>query len=119
MESQALNYTPSIEVGDVLVWKTEIEFLGEIEISYAKYNITCIEDDSGKTIVNANCYTSNDNINYIFHSNQTIGALQNYMEDVFSLYGDKVIIPGTKIADYPNNFLSFNHQVPAFPFWAW
>jgi len=101
----ALNYTPSVEVGDELVWRNEVEYQGETTVTYYKYNITSIEDESEKTLVNASMYSSEDNVNYIFVLNRTLGTLQDYSSDECSLYGDRIIIPGTKVGDYLEAFV--------------
>lgn len=109
MRVQALNYTPAVEVGDELVYRVQHyrEYLDEEEITYVKYNITCVEDVLETTIVNASQYNSEDNLNYTFVQNRTIGTLQDYSLVLYSLYGAIIIIPGTKIADYISNYEYF------------
>lgn len=103
---QGLNYTPSIGLGDELVWKIEEDFEGESSTIYKKYNISEIFDLSNKTFVKAEYFSSEKNIDFTYHTILTIGCLADYSEHAFDLMDYDIIIPETKISSYKEAILS-------------
>ncbi|MBN2156744.1 MAG: hypothetical protein JW776_11945 [Candidatus Lokiarchaeota archaeon] len=108
-EVKALNYSPGVEVGDVLIWETQEDLHiahTEPNIWYTKHVIIAINDvNENTTWVQANTFYSEDNIDYEpTGENITCGVLEDYIlqHSVYEIWINKYyyIVPGTKIGDY-------------------
>ena len=106
IDVKAWNYTPSVAVGDELVYESEsfregyTEF-GTIDRGYTKYLIASIQDEMNYTFIVANISSSEDNKNYTLEiDGYTVGILGNYSEAPVFLLQGILLIPGTRIFDY-------------------
>lgn len=108
--STAYNFSPNVEVGDVIIWKEENSAGDAFFQSYSeglffnKFNITNIVDEGNDTVIYADHFQSEDSPEgFVFIENKEIGRYSNYSlapVDYLLVPHRYIIIPGTKISDY-------------------
>ncbi len=120
---EAFNYSPSVNVGDVIIWKEENSVDDIFEeysegLFFNKYNITSIVDEENDTVIYADQFISENNLeNFQFKVNKEIGRYCDYSIQPIELLSSTyrfIIIPNTKIADYIDqlrNFLDENVRI--------
>jgi hypothetical protein len=106
VEGCALNYTPSVDIGDELIYKGESYQEGYTEEGimdkhFEKYLITRIEDQDNFTTIFANISESEDNKNYSQIINDyPLAVLADYRVEPQYLISTILLVPGTRIFDY-------------------
>lgn len=107
---KAYVYTPSVEVGDEIIWEYQTELTPNDENYYLKHKITTINDynDSTTAVFANESLCEKDGTPLWLIQNKTVGVLEDYVQK--GSIGDIVlqklsyIVPGFKVGLYTDDF---------------